>query len=293
MTTDEGWEHAAAYLLQLSSLLTTTAWYNIHITADPQSHTAFHPHSQTRPKHTWTSPRATEATTYSQSKASKWFWFPKTRHPPPPRLSHEILSRKITNRIGDKWQPWRRSKIQTQLLLWLYNQMAPFRSYSCRAQLTDVYQQFTKMSKRLNRNIHTYKQKAFYIITPQMDKRNKHSSRSRRQLFYWQGTTQLWCLFQEVILCGSVSGLKTILRSTLAECRAASHKPMNCTLLQLRLVMLVPLHQSASLCGTERRVQDFIEPRVSLFVVNEVRHLIHCHRPVIPSPTERQGQDGR
>lgn len=64
-----------------------------------------------------------------------------------------------------------------------------------------------------------------------------------------------------------------------------------CTLLQLCLVMLVPLHQSARLCRTKRWVEDFIQPRVSLFVVDKVCHLVSCQSPVIPSPTEQQGQD--
>lgn len=55
------------------------------------------------------------------------------------------------------------------------------------------------------------------------------------------------------------------------------------TLLQLRLVALVPLHQSVGLRRAEGRVEDLVEPRVSLLVVDELGHLIDGQRPVIPS----------
>lgn len=46
------------------------------------------------------------------------------------------------------------------------------------------------------------------------------------------------------------------------------------TLLQLCLVTLIPLHQSVCLCRTKRRVEDLVESRVSLLVVDELCHLI-------------------
>lgn len=53
--------------------------------------------------------------------------------------------------------------------------------------------------------------------------------------------------------------------------------------------MLMALYQSVCLRRAKRRVEDFIEPRVSLFVVDELRHLIDRQRPVVsPSADQKQ-----